>query len=110
MPKIIKETYAMLGREILGARHDKPWTKSNPEKDNSKLAPESSTKKKWDTKKKKKKGKIEGWSLQQEATEKRYNLRKRDNIRPPDKCKDTETRSSRSFQEASKKCLERGRQ
>ncbi|KAJ1130739.1 hypothetical protein NDU88_009087 [Pleurodeles waltl] len=107
LPRIIAETYSIIGRDSLGARPQKPQLQGKNNKDNAKQQQPEGSKKRWEKKQQTPK-KDGGQSPQPETPQNKYNLRNRDTLKTPDRYQYTDTRQSRSFQDSSEKRSERG--
>ncbi|KAJ1183123.1 hypothetical protein NDU88_008293 [Pleurodeles waltl] len=106
LPKIISDTYTSIGRDSLGAKPKKLELPSTTHKEGTKQAQEGS-KKRWDKEKDlKDRRNKRADSPHPEYSERRYHLRNREDIRTPDRY--TDSRPSRSFQDAPDKRSERG--
>ncbi|KAJ1189733.1 hypothetical protein NDU88_006475 [Pleurodeles waltl] len=106
LPKIISDTYTSIGRDSLGAKPKKLKLQCNSHKEGTKQAKEGS-KKRWDKQKDlKAKRNKRADSPHPEYSERRYNLRNRENIRTPDRYIDS--RPSRSFRDTPDRRSERG--
>ncbi|KAJ1143305.1 hypothetical protein NDU88_009615 [Pleurodeles waltl] len=106
LPKIISGTYTSIGRDSLGAKPKKLELQGTTHKEGTKKAQEGSMKR-WDKQKDLKEGRNKrADSPHSENSERRYNLRNRENIKTPDRF--TDSRISRSFQDAPDRRSERG--
>ncbi|KAJ1156256.1 hypothetical protein NDU88_008980 [Pleurodeles waltl] len=106
LPKIISDNYASIGRNSLGAKPKKLEVQSTAPKEGTKQTQEGS-KKCWEKPRQfKDRQKQRADSPHLENSVRRYTLRNSENIRTPDRY--TDSRPSRSFQDAPDRRSERG--
>ncbi|KAJ1163284.1 hypothetical protein NDU88_003745 [Pleurodeles waltl] len=106
LPKIISDTYTSIGRDSLEAKPKKLELQGTAHKEDTKQAQEGA-KKRWDKQKDfKERRNKRADSPHPENSERRCNLRNRENIKTPDRY--TDSRPSRSFQDAPDRRSERG--
>ncbi|KAJ1180785.1 hypothetical protein NDU88_006001 [Pleurodeles waltl] len=106
LPKIISDTYTGIGRDSLGAKPKKLELQGTTHKEGTKQAQEGPKKRGDKQKDFQDRRNKRADSPHPENSERSYNLRNRENIKTPDRY--TDSRPSRSFQNAPDRCSERG--